>query len=206
MEVFDIISSVPFRLKIGDPNPLAWGTVAIYLIAAIGCLLCAADAKRIFGAEQVGVHRLVWAGMFVIMLFLGINKQLDLQTFFTSVIKALARHYDMYELGKRSQGVFLGLLGGTAIGGMGVVAWMIRRQWRRYVFLILGALFIVRFVLVRAGGFYGVSLPRVSVLTGGVKLNWLLEILGAAVVAVAAFLNWRSARKAQGTCTEKCGG
>lgn len=195
MEFFDIITSVPFKVKIGDPNPLAWATVIAYLTASVGCLLCAINAKLIFGAKQVRVHQIIWGVMFFVMLFLGINKQLDIQTWFTAVIKALARHYDIYELGKRSQGGFIALLALVALGGMVTAAWMIRKHWRRYIFLIFGALFIVRFVLVRIGIFYRVSLPRLSVLTGGIKLNWLLEIVGAIVVAAAAFLNWRYARR-----------
>ena len=58
----------------------------------------------------------------------------------------------------------------------------------------MGALFIIRFVVVRAAGFYKVWVPSMSFLPSGMKINWLLELIGALTIGVAAYLNLRVSR------------
>jgi hypothetical protein len=130
-----------------------------------------------------------------VTLFLAANKQLDLQMLFTQTIKVFARHWDLYELGMRSQKYFLAGLGALSLGGLLLMFWMTRKHWRRYVVLMLGAILIVRFVLVRVGMFYGVRLPQFSKFFGGIHLNWALEVAGALVIAFAALLNIVTVRK-----------
>ncbi|MBN2339979.1 MAG: hypothetical protein JXX29_09210 [Deltaproteobacteria bacterium] len=195
MNFIDVISNVPFTLKVGDPNPLAWATVAAYLLAAIGSVLCSLKADKIFQTGDIRIHRIVWGGLGAGFLFLGINKQADFQTWFTAVVKALAHHWNVYETAKRFQWLFVVALAVVSVGTLLIVAWHIRREWRRYALLLLGAVFIVRFVIVRVSTFYGIHLPPLSELFGGLKLNWLLEIVGALAAATAAFFNWRSAWK-----------
>ena len=100
--------------------------------------------------------------MSAILVFLGVNKQLDLQTWFSSVASVVARHYNILEWGRRLQILFLAGLAVVSTCAMGWVAWQVRRDWRRYALLLIGAVFIVRFVLWRAGFFFGVDLPHVS--------------------------------------------
>jgi hypothetical protein len=189
MDIVEVLSEVRWRPEISDPYTLAWATVVAYLVAAWGCGLCAFRAKQIFGNRDVNLHRAIWWFMCAVLLFLGINKQLDFQMLFTQVIKILAHRWDIYELGKRSQKYFVLALAVVSIGGLTWIAWRIRHAWRLYIVLIAGALFIIRFVIVRVGTFYGVSLPQLSSLTGGFKLNWLAEISGALLIAAGAFLN-----------------
>jgi hypothetical protein len=126
------------------------------------------------------------------MFFLGLNKQLDLQTWFTNTIKEIAWIGGWYEAGRAMQVWFIGGLALVGmVAGIGLL-WYMRRVWRHYWLLSLGVLFIARFVVVRAAGFYGVDLPRLSQFTGGVQINWLLEFLGASIISVAAGVNlWR---------------
>jgi hypothetical protein len=189
MNIVEVISEVRWRPGISDPYPLAWATVVAYLVAAWGCGLCAYRAKQIFGNRNVNLHRAIWSFMCAVLFFLGINKQLDFQMLFTQVIKILARRWDIYEFGKRSQKYFLLGLAIVSVGGLTWIAWRIRHAWRQYIVLIAGALFIVRFIIVRVGTFYGVRLPQLSSLTGGFKFNWLAEISGALLIAAGAFLN-----------------
>ena len=195
MGIFEALSHVYWRPHIGDPYPLAWVTVVAYVFAAGACAVCAFRVERIFGAKNRSLHRLVWGGMSVLLLLLGINKQLDFHNAFTQFVRAYAVHYDVYEVAKRSRKYFILGLGLVSLGGLAWLFWCIRRSWRRYVVLLLGAAFIIRFVLVRAAGFYSVRLPPLSRLTGGAHLNWAMELAGVLIIAAGAILNIVFARK-----------
>jgi hypothetical protein len=166
-------------------------TVIIYLVASLLCLFCAVSAQQIFQASNTRLHAFIWLGLAGVMLFLGINKQLDLQSWFTAVIKAIAWEQGWYSSGQRAQVYFLagfGLVGLTTLVG---ISWLVRHQWRHYVLLILGFLFILRFIFVRIGTFYGITLPELSNYTGGVRVNGLLEMVGATVIGASALINLR---------------
>jgi hypothetical protein len=194
MEIFRIILSVPFEFKVGDPTFFGWLTVVVYLITAVLCAVCAVRAAAIFGEHNVRLHQLIWTGLAIGLAFLGINKQLDLQTWFTTAVKYVAYEQGWYAAGQRAQILFVfGLIAVSGIGGL-IIAWTLRASWRQYWVLLFGALFIARFVIVRAASFYGVSLPELSQLTGGFRINWLLEVAGSAVISFAAWRNLQGAK------------
>jgi hypothetical protein len=195
MEILRIIFSTPFRPHIGDPTLLGWLTVLAYLIAAALSLACVWQAERIFGQNHLWQHRLIWGGLAAGLLFLGVNKQLDIQSWFTAVAKAIAYEQGWYDMGQRAQVLFIAGMGIVSLGVLVVSAWFLRHVWRQYWLLGLGVLFLARFVIVRAASFYGVSLPELSRYTGGFRINWLLEIIAASVMALAAALNLRRARR-----------
>lgn len=191
MNLLENISSVPWQPNIGDPTLWGWLTVIAYLLAAAACLVCAWRAERIFGPDHLWKHRLVWSGLALGLLFLGINKQLDLQSWFTAVVKVMAYEQGWYEVGQRAQILFVAVLGLATIVVLTVVAWQMRHVWRQYWLLLLGILFLARFVIVRAASFYAVPLPELSQFSGGLRITWMLEILGASCIATAALLNLR---------------
>ena len=153
MNIIEIILSNPLPLEIGDPTPLAWATVAMYLIAAVLCFVCAWKADRIFQDAYTWLHRLIWLGFGAGLVFLGINKQLDWQTWFTSMVKIIAWQQGWYEAGQKAQILFI--LGLIAVSGLAflVAVFLLRHVWRHYWLLLFGVLFIARFVITRAAGF-----------------------------------------------------
>ncbi len=198
MSIIEIILSNPLPLEIGDPTPLAWATVAMYLIATVLCFACAWKADRIFQDAYTWLHRLIWTGLGFGLTFLGINKQLDWQTWFTTTIKWIAWEQGWYEAGQKAQILFI--LGLIVVSGIAflVAAFFLRHVWRHYWLLLFGALFIARFVITRAAGFYGVSLPELSQFTGGFRIMWAMEFVGASIMALAAANNLRRVRQTKG--------
>lgn len=194
LEIINIIRGIPFEPGVGDPTFFGWLTVLAYLVAAVVSVLCVMRAERIFGREHVLQHRLIWGVLALGMLFLGVNKQLDIQSWFTAVIKTIAYVQGWYEFGQRAQVVFIAGMAVVSLVALAAGVWFFRHVWRQYWLLGLGLLFIARFVVVRAATFYGVSLPELSRLTGGFRISWLLEFLGAVVIALAAILNLRRAK------------
>jgi hypothetical protein len=170
---------------------LGWLTVVVYLVAALASFICAWRVQDIFGPNNLWEHRLVWGGLAFGLLFLGINKQLDLQSLFTAVVKIVAYEQGWYALGQRAQVYFILVMGLVSLVLLASLAWQMRHQWRRYWLILLGLLFLARFIIVRAASFYAVPLPELSRLTGGIKVTWLLEILGSFLIAVAAIYNIR---------------
>lgn len=191
MSVFEIMRSIPYQFQLGDPTFLGWLTAGMYVLTAVPCLYCAKNAKKIFNAENIMIHRVIWLGLAGGLFFLGINKQLDLQSWFTAVAKTIAWEQGWYEKGQQAQIYFLAGIGLSGLIALLTVSWLIRKQWRRYSLLLLGFIFILRFVLVRIGTFYGIPLPELSTFTGGIRLNWLLELVGVAIIGVCALQNLR---------------
>ncbi|MEZ4866510.1 MAG: hypothetical protein R3C14_34645 [Caldilineaceae bacterium] len=194
MNIVKALQSVHWQPGIGDPTLIGWLTVVAYLVAAGLCLLCAQRAEQIFPHQPPLRHRLIWGGLAIAMLLLGINKQLDLQSAFTDFVKALAYLQGWYTWGQRAQVLFILLLGAFSLGCVLLLGWSIRQVWQQYWVLLFGLLALARFIVVRAATFYGVALPELSHFTGGLRVNWLLELVGALLIIVAAGLNLRQRR------------
>ena len=175
----------------GDPTFLGWLTTAVYLLTAVLCLFCALSVRKNFPDGDPRPHVLIWAGLAFLLLFLGFNKELDLQTWFTAAIKELAWEQGWYAYGQRAQVLFLLAFAMVGLILVAVIAWSVRRYWRSYLFLLLGLIAIFRFIGVRIASFYGIYLPELSRFTGGIRLNWLLELIGVLLIAAAAMVNLR---------------
>src|SRR5687768_5262697 len=79
---------------IGDPTFMGWVTVAMYFLAA---LLCARAAFALPPRSLKSQERVFWFFLCVVLLFLGVNKQLDLQTWLTLTGKRVAIAQGWYE-------------------------------------------------------------------------------------------------------------
>jgi hypothetical protein len=179
-----------FQIATDDTSILGWLTVVVYLIGAVLCGMTAVRAKHIFRDPYTRQHQFIWGLLTITMVFLGFNKQLDLQTPFSHLVEEVGG----VELHGGGDPIQYWLIGGLGLIGVGTtlgLLWYMRRVWRHYWLLALGMLFIARFVFVRAAGFYGVELPPLSQFTGGIQVNWLLEFLGATVIGVAAGIHLR---------------
>ena len=156
--------------------------------------LCARYAGWIFADRFTAKHRFIWGGLSLGMAFLAINKQLDLQTWFQAILKGWAYQGGWYDYGQKLQIIFLMGLALVSLGLVAGIGFWMRHVWWRYLFVLLGVLFLARFIIVRAATFFGVSLPKLSAYTGGLQINWLLEIVRALVIAAAAAVNLWTAR------------
>jgi hypothetical protein len=118
------------------------------------------------------------------MVFLCINKQLDLQSLLTDLGRAFAKEQGWYGERRGVQKLFIISL---LLGSLILVAWTFRRCgkfWRTYPILSAGLAFLLTFILVRAVSMHHVdAFLRVSI--GGVRINWILELTGIGLIAVA---------------------
>jgi hypothetical protein len=175
----------------GDSSFLGWLTVAVYCLATFLCAVYAWRADRNIPSDLRLQHRLIWAALAAALLFLGLNKQLDLQSIIIHDGRNLVESLGWSNLSQAIQVAFiLGMIAGAVVLLL-VVAWWMRRLWRHYWIMFFGVLFLARFFIVRAATFLGVPLPELSKYFGGLHLNYLLEITGATVIALAAWNNLR---------------
>ncbi|MGB3209088.1 MAG: hypothetical protein WBB19_00135 [Desulforhopalus sp.] len=86
--------------SIGDPTFLGWVTVCVYFLTAILCLAvyrrCLQPSTQVADNNYFPATRWIWFGLFLAFVFLGVNKQLDLQTLLTAFGRNIARQQGWY--------------------------------------------------------------------------------------------------------------
>jgi hypothetical protein len=176
---------------IGDPSPMGWITMAAYAAAA------ALAARNVFAARRSAAPVGFWLALAVMMLLLGINKQLDLQTWFGQTGRDVALSQGWYEQRRTVQAGFIALLG---VGAMTLVAaarryWAAR--WSDYRWVFLGVLLLVVFIVIRAASFHHID-ELIHFDLGKTSLGRALEVVGVIIIGVAC-LQWHAAlRRARG--------
>lgn len=125
------------------------------------------------------------------MLFLGINKQLDLQTFFTASLKYLALEQGWYGQRRLFQKAFILL---SVILGVTFMIAMIKVYYKviKFHFIaVVGLFFLVLFILLRASSFHHMDV-FINQKLYGMKLNWILELSGITFVLINALILLKS--------------
>src|SRR5437868_6520558 len=107
---FLYISGDEWHPGIGDPPVVGWVTVAVYAAAAVMCGVAAVRA----GAERT--RKRFFAVLAGVMAALGVNKQLDLQTWLTLTGKKLAVSEGWYGQRRSVQFAFIILLLACGLG------------------------------------------------------------------------------------------
>jgi hypothetical protein len=178
----ELLLKLRWRPVIGDPSPMGWLTVAAYALAAF-------LAWRAWSRNR----NRAWLGVTVMMAFLCLNKQFDLQSLFTDLGRELARFGGWYEKRRSFQKFFvLAVLAVVAVFGP-LFAWKYRAYLASHKLLAAGLLFLLTFIVVRAISFHHVDVLLKTPRSGGLKLNWVFELAGIALVTLAA-LRERSPR------------
>ena len=204
---------------IGDPSLVGWLTVVAYLLAAALCwrafrrlgprdgadrltanatavalLLLTLTARRgpILAAPAVARLRALWLGLATVLLLLGINKQLDLQTALTESFRRLAIEQGWYDIRRPVQVAFILLVAVLGFVAFRAVMLLARDELRSLSAVLGGVVFIICFVIIRAASFHHIDILLGSDI-GGFHLNWLVELGGILFVAVGAYRYTRTA-------------
>ncbi len=170
---------------IGDPTATGWITVGAYACAMLLCYLCQRKSPE-------GPGRQFWIAMALTMAGLGLNKQLDLQTWVTQVGRDLALAHGWYAQRRLVQAFFIGAL---LVAGLVARSWLLQRLRGLDVFArraASGLVVLGVFVLVRATSFHHVD-ALLGFAIENVRLNVVLELGGIAIIAWAAWGRWRVA-------------
>lgn len=171
---------------IGDPTVMGWLTVVAYFMTAS---LCWRAGQRSAGPRTK--IRWFWISLMGLLIALGINKQLDLQTAFTFMGRTFAKSTGWYDNRRAVQFIFIILIG---IGGLAFTVWLLwffRRELPRLWTAIAGVGFLTCFIVVRAASFHHVDRFLMHG-PGEIRMNWILELGSIGVIAWSA---WRAARR-----------
>jgi hypothetical protein len=178
---------------IGDPTVFGWITTVAYFVAAALCFLAYRAYARQAGTPEVRRAGWLWLILAGALAFLGVNKQLDLQTLFTEVGRIVAFKQGWYQQRHRVQVAFVGVLGVVGLVGVAGMLHLARGQFRQLRLALVGAVFLVAFVGIRATSFHLVD-QVLSHQVSVVRMNHLLELGGIALVAIGAARNRRGPR------------
>ncbi len=181
MTFFDKIGWSP---GIGDPSIMGWLTVAIYITAGVYALKVFRDSEYIFSTEII-LQKYFWLVICSAMFFLAINKQLDLQTFFTAWAKYFAKQQDWYSDRRKYQKLFIYTIFILSILLFVFLAFLFRRVYKNQFLALIGISFLFAFIFVRASSFHHMD-QLISSKVFGLKMNWILELSGISLLLLNA--------------------
>ncbi len=174
----------------GDRGVLAWITVLAYLA-------CAALALAVWrGMDQRALRRF-WGAMAIVMLFLAVNKQLDLQTALNQTGRCISMAQGWHDYRRYAQLLFIILAVAAVVLVFKRSRQMMRGHLQTHLLALAGLALVCGYVLIRASSLNAVdAIGRRSIL--GVSVNFLLENAGLVLIALNAtrLLRLRAARRA----------
>jgi hypothetical protein len=174
-----------WHLQLDNPDFRGWSVVAAYVMAA-ACCARAARARRQTGPEERRLAVIWWLLAFG-LLFLGINKQLNLQTLLIDLGRQAARAGGWYARDKArlAQMIFSVAFVLAGLAAFGFVLARFRRFFARNPWALTGVVVLLLFVLIRAASINHL-LERGGLNQDDKRWTWLLEIGGSACLALAA--------------------
>jgi len=188
----NFLNFIQWRPGIGDPDFMGWFITCAYLIVAMMSGLVCIRGERFFPIHEIKKQRIFWGFFGVVFLFLGVNKQLDLQSLLRDVGKALAVNMGWYDQRRIVQFWFVIIMGIIFFILLLIAAfWVIRNGLKTNMVAMLGLCIIMVFILVRASSFSHIE-KIFGCETIRHKVELLLESGGIFCVAVNALMHQRS--------------
>ncbi|WP_417725905.1 isopropylmalate isomerase [Roseovarius sp.] len=161
---------------IGDPSVMAWVTVGGYVVTGGLCL----------AAARVRVQdRRFWTILSVVLLFLAVNKQLDLQSALTATGRCISKMQGWYQDRKPVQFAFILALLTASVTTMSITLIRLRRHLGRIGIALCGFGILLTFVAIRAVGFHHFD-QIIGMTLGNFRMNWVLELSGIVLIFVNA--------------------
>jgi hypothetical protein len=193
-----VMSTGRWAPGIGDPTWSGWATVLTYALTAAACLWAARTSP-----QRTLVARMWWF-VAAALTGLGINKQLDLQSWLTQFARELAHTQGWYDVHRAVQAAFIAILGLGILYAVMFSLWLLRDEARPEKGAIAGLLVLGGFILMRAASFHHVDVLLGAQL-GGFRFNWIFENLGIAIVCFHAVARGR-ANSAEAAAAGQLGG
>ena len=161
-----------------DRAPFACFIVISYFLAAVATFWASRSARK---RDWV-----FWTGVTLLLVLLGLNKELDLQTLLTTEGRRIALHGGWYDERRLIQGLFLLGLATAGILAIGALIRWLRKSAVQVKSAAIGIVLLFTFVVMRAGSFHHLE-KWVTINIAGLRSGWWLELAGIAVIGLSAF-------------------
>jgi hypothetical protein len=172
-------SILKWQFRLDNPTFLGWSVVAAYICAAACCGRAALKSRDASTRSFAPVWWLFAAGLF----FLGINKQLNLQTLMIVIGRNLSSAGHWYGARRRVQLIFSAIFAASCLGALAWFAWRCRQFFRENQLALAGMIVLTLFVVLRAATinhtdqFLGIDLKDDH-------WAWVLEITGSVLIGI----------------------
>ncbi len=168
---------------IGDPTISGWVTVGLYLLTCVSCLKTAGVVLRRDWSGHSDSY--VWRAISIAFFFLGINKQLDLQSAMTELGRNVAFAGGWYEQRRTVQLYFVIGFAAVCVAATLILLFWARKSSIQTWLALVGSTFVLGYVLIRAVSFHHFD-QFIGGHVLGLKWNWILEMTGIAIVLLAS--------------------
>lgn len=191
MNILEVLTSINWKPEIGDPTAIGWIITVTYFVVAFLCWRAGLAEKKLGMINGLNRNCWLWFGLAALLLILGVNKQLDLQTPLISIGRAIAQENGWYGIRREVQTVFVILSSILGFLLFFSLLWSLRRNWRQYWLVLLGLLLVGIFILARSAAFSHLdsflkSLPAV----GPFKKRNIVELGGLFLIGAGACFRW----------------
>jgi len=168
---------------------MGWLTVFAYFFTFFISTKVLRTGTKIFD-QQVLSQKNLWLFIVIAMFLLGINKQLDLQSFFGNSLKYMAIENGWNQQRHKYQLIFIYAISALGIAGISGLFILYRKVLKQHILAIAGLCLIVVFVLIRASSFHHVDI-LLNTRLAGLRMNWILELGGISLICINAYrLAW----------------
>lgn len=167
-------------IDFGDHTFFGWMTVLAYLVTSIRLSL----KTRLAWLNKDNF--LFWICFTVLIVFLGFNKQLDLQSNFTEMMRDMAKANGWYEQRRPLQFLFVSFIALLLPLLFFWVRLSLANSWRRYKLMWIGILLLLVFIVIRAASFHHVDLIFYKTI-GSLRFYQALEIVAISIIFVGTF-------------------
>lgn len=182
--IFECIANA-WSPKVGDPYLLGWITTGCYLIATILSFLV---LKRIPNHEpNARKLRIFWLGLTVLLVFLSLNKQLDLQTFMKAAAKCHAIIDGWYADRRDFQQIFVRSVAVLFLLVLVFIFSFMHEVLQKDRLAVIGIFFLLAFILIHASYFNYFGLESIDILFEA-GLNRALELFGIFFIVLQALM------------------
>ena len=186
MNDFILCASRAWNPVFGDPDAIGWFMTGAYGVLAAAIIVLLARMRRSSHGTDVMLQRF-WLLMLLVYVLLGVNKQLDLQTFITATGRCLAQIEGWY--GERRDFQFRFVVAGLAAAVLLMLMLLIlfRKVVLQCLLAVAGVGFSAVYVAVRMISFHHLDallVKRILVL----KVVVWLELAGIVLVLVNAVI------------------
>jgi uncharacterized protein (DUF983 family) len=167
---------------IGDPSIFGWLTVLVYLTAVYCCFRQADKVKKLGGDTKF------WFILAIFLFLLAINKQLDLQSWFTQTMKDSAIANGWYAYRGLVQAAFISIIGICMVVALVGLRLYLVNSWRHYLLTWIGIILLSSFILMRAASFHHFDI-FINYPILGLKINVILEIGAVLLIILGTIFN-----------------